>query len=71
VTTFLKQHGTDNILRVDAIAAVNNNAAVFDFVQPYMIPEKNCVGASAIGAAANNAVSSYFNIVLIQNFMQS
>jgi hypothetical protein len=67
VTTFLKQHGTDNILRVGAVAAVNNNAAVFDFVQPYIIPEKNCVGASAIGAAANNAVSSYFNIILIKD----
>jgi hypothetical protein len=66
VTTFLKQHGTDNILRVSAVAAVNNSAAVFDFVQPYIIPEKNCVGASAIGAAANNAVSSYFNIILIK-----
>lgn len=67
VTTFLKQHGTDNILRVGAVAAVNNNAAVFDFDQPYIIPEKNCVGASAIGAAANNAVSSYFNIILIKD----
>ena len=71
VTTFLKQHGADNILRVGAVAAVNNNAAVFDFKQPYIIPEKNCVGASAIGAAANNAVSSYFNIILIQNYIQS
>jgi hypothetical protein len=67
VTTFLKQHGPDNILRVGAVAAVNNNAAVFSFDQPYIIPEKNCVGASAIGAAANNAVSSYFNIILIKN----
>jgi hypothetical protein len=67
VTTFLKQHGADNILRVGAVAAINNNAAVFDFVQPYIIPEKNCVGASAIGAAANNAVSSYFNIILIKD----
>jgi hypothetical protein len=56
---------------MDAVAAVNNNAAVFDFVQPYTIPEKNCVGASAIGAAANNAVSSYFNIILIKNDGQS
>jgi hypothetical protein len=54
-------------LRVGAVAAVNNNAAVFDFVQPYIIPEKNCVGASAIGAANNNAVSSYFNIILIKD----
>jgi hypothetical protein len=67
VTAFLKQHGTDNILRVGAVSTVNNSDASFSFEQPYTIPEKNCVGASAIGAAANNAVSSYFNIILIKN----
>jgi hypothetical protein len=67
VTGFLKQHGPDNILRVGAVATVNNSAAVFVFEQPYIIPEKNCVGATAIGSSANNAVSSYFNIILIKN----
>jgi len=67
VTGFLRQHGTDNILRVGAVATVNNSAAVFMFEQPYIIPEKNCVGATAIGASANNAVSSYFNIILIKD----
>lgn len=67
VTGFLRQHGPDNILRVGAVATVNNSAAVFQFEQPYTIPEKNCVGATALGAAANNAVSSYFNIILIKN----
>lgn len=67
VTGFLKQHGPDGILRVGAVTTVNNSAAVFPFTLPYAIPEKNCVGATAIGAASNNAVSSYFNIVLIKN----
>ena len=67
VTGFLKQHGLDNIVRVGAVATVNNSAAVFLFQLPYAIPEKNCVGATAIGASANNAVSSYFNILLIKN----
>jgi hypothetical protein len=67
VTGLLRQHGPDNILRVGAVATVNNSAAVFMFEQPYIIPEKNCVGATAIGASANNAVSSYFNIILIKN----
>jgi len=67
VTAFLKQHGTDNILRVGAVSTVNNSAAVFMFEQPYIIPEKNCVGATAVGASANNAVSSYFNIILIKD----
>jgi len=67
VTAYLRQHGPDGILRVGAIATVNNNEASFQFDQPYRISEKNCVGATAIGAAANNAVSSYFNIILIKN----
>ena len=67
VTGFLKQHGTDGIIRVGAVATVNNATADFSFVYPYVIPEKNCVGATAIGSAANNAVSSYFNIILIKN----
>ena len=67
VTGFLKQHGPDGILRVGAVSTVNNSAADYLFETPYMIPEKNCVGATAIGSAANNAVSSYFNIILIKN----
>jgi hypothetical protein len=67
VTGFIKQHGPDNILRVGAVAAVNNGTADYLFELPYRIPEKNCVGATAIGAAANNSVSSYFNILLIKN----
>jgi len=67
VTGFLKQHGIDNILRVGAVTTVNNSASVFMFDPPYVIPEKNCVGASGVGAANNNAVSSYFSIILIKN----
>lgn len=67
VTGFLKQHGPDGILRVGAVSTVNNSSAVFMFQPPYVIPEKNCVGATAIGTASNNAVSSYFNIILIKN----
>ena len=67
VTGFLKQHGPDGILRVGAVATVNNSAADYVFEVPYVIPEKNSVSATAIGAAANNAVSAYFNIILIKN----
>lgn len=67
VTGFLKQHGPDGVLRVGAVTTVNNSAADYKFEIPYAIPEKNCVGATAIGSAANNAVSAYFNILLIKN----
>lgn len=67
VTGFLKQHGPDGILRVGAVTTVNNSTADYFFETPLQIPEKNCVGATAIGSASNNAVSSYFNIILIKN----
>lgn len=67
VTGFLKQHGPDGILRVGAVTTVNNSTADYLFEMPFQILEKNCIGATAIGSSANNAVSSYFNIVLIKN----
>lgn len=67
VTAFLKQHGPDGILRVGAVSTLNNGSVQYDFSPPYAIPEKNCVGASAIGSAANNSASSFFNIILIKN----
>ena len=67
VTGYLKQHGPDGILRVGAVVAINNGSVQYDFVNPYVIPEKNCIGASAIGSANNNLISAYFNILLVQD----
>ena len=67
VTAYLKQHGPDGIVRVGAVSTLNNGAVAYDFDPPYMIPEKNCVGATAIGQAQNNSASAFFNIVLIKN----
>jgi hypothetical protein len=67
VTAYLKQHGTDGILRVGAVATLNNGSVQYDFDPAYRIPEKNCVGASAVGSSANNAVSTFFNIILVKN----
>lgn len=67
VTGFLKQHGPDGILRVAAVSTLNNGAVTYNFEFPVAIPEKNCIGASAIGSAANNSASAFFNLVLIKN----
>jgi len=67
ITAFLKQHGPDEILRVGAVSTLNNGSVQYNFTFPYIIAEKNCIGASAIGASNNNAVSAFFNIVLIKN----
>lgn len=66
VTAYLKQHGPDGILRVGAITTLNNGSVEYHFDPCYVIPEKNCVGATAIGSATNNSVSAYFNIILIK-----
>lgn len=71
VTGFLKQHGPEGVIRVTAVTTVNNSAADYVFEIPAVIPEKHCVGATAIGSASNNAVSAYFNIVLIKNDLQA
>jgi hypothetical protein len=67
VTGYLKSHGTDGIVRTVAVTTLNNGSAQYDFVNPVRIPEKNCIGATAIGAANNNSVSSMFNILLVKN----
>lgn len=67
VTGYLKQHGTDGILRVGAVATLNNGSVQYDFNPAYRIPEKNCIGATAIGSAGNNAVSTFFNLILVKN----
>jgi hypothetical protein len=68
VTAYLKQHGPDGILRVGAVSTLNNGSVQYDFTYPYVIPEKNCIGASAVGSAANNSISAFFNLVLIKNY---
>jgi len=67
VTAYLKQHGPDGILRIGAVTTLNNGSVIYDFDPPYVIPEKNCVGASAIGSSGNNSASAFFNIILIKN----
>ncbi len=67
ITAFLKQHSPDGILRVAAVSTLNNGSVTYDFTYPIAVAEKNCIGASAIGSAANNSVSAFFNIVLIKN----
>jgi len=67
VTGYLKSHGTDGVLRTIAATTLNNGSAQYDFVNPVRIPEKNCIGATAIGSANNNSVSCMFNILLVQD----
>jgi hypothetical protein len=62
--------GTNNIRMTEAITTINNGVANYVFEYPLAIPEKTTVEATAIGSANNNAVSSMFIILLVQNYMQ-
>lgn len=63
----LVESGANNIRLSVAIVALNNGTASYDFKFPIVIPEKTDIEAAAVGEAANNFVTSYFNIVLIKN----
>lgn len=55
------------VTRVGAVVALNNGSAQYDFDPPLQIAEGSRIAATAIGAAPNNAVSTMFDITLIQN----
>ena len=59
--------GQSNIKYSIAIVALNNGTAQYAFQYPLAIPEKTDIEAAAAGEAANNFVTSYFNIVLVKN----
>lgn len=67
ITAKLTTTGTNRIRYTAAITTLNNGTGIYDFVAPLAIPEKTDVEASAIGTAANNSVSSFFNMILIKN----
>lgn len=58
---------TDQIGRVIAVNAMNNGISTYDFKFPVAVPEKYTIEARAFGAANNNAVSAFFQILLIKN----
>ena len=62
----LKQRGTDGIVRTAAITTLVDGTAEYNFHYPVRIQAGECVTATAQGTGNNNDVSSYFQIVLIQ-----
>jgi hypothetical protein len=67
VTGRLMTRGTNDIRLTAAVVTVNNGAADYAFEYPLVVPEKTTIEAQAVGAAANNACSSMFILVLIKN----
>jgi len=62
----LKLRGTDDIVRTAAKVAVQSGTSEFDFLYPIKINAGECVTATAQNSGSNAAVSSYFQIVQIQ-----
>jgi hypothetical protein len=67
VTCRLVLSMANNIRLTSAIVSLNNGTAIYEFIYPLAIPEKTDIEATGIGSAANNFVTSYFNILLIKN----
>lgn len=63
----LKVRGTDGITRTDAVVTLSNGNVDFNFEYPLTIMARECVSATAVPKGNNEAVSSYFQIVLIKN----
>lgn len=64
----LKKRGQDGIIRVAAITTLSSGESVYPFNHPIKILPGECITATAQGSGSNsNAVSSYFEIVLINS----
>jgi hypothetical protein len=62
----LKLRGADGITRTAAKVTVQAGSAEFDFTYPVKISATECITATAQGSGNNASVSTYFQIVLIQ-----
>jgi hypothetical protein len=62
----LKLRGADNIVRTAAKVAVQSGTSEFNFLYPIKISAGECITATAQNSGSNAAVSSYFQIVQIQ-----
>ena len=67
VTGRLVTRGIDDIRRTAAIVTINNGSADYVFEYPVAVPEKTTLEAQAIGTGNNNACSSMFILVLVEN----
>jgi len=63
----LKVRGIDDIVRTAAKTVTGSGPVDYIFNYPVVIRAGECVTATAQGSAANNAVASYFQIVLVRD----
>ena len=62
----LKLRDTNNLVYTAAVTTLAHSSVWYDFEHPIKITSGQCVAATATGRGNNNDVSSYFQIVLIE-----
>ena len=62
--------GANGIALIGPVIVTNNGISTINFTYPIAIPEKIRIQGEAIGGAANNEAAGFFELVLVQNFMQ-
>jgi hypothetical protein len=62
----LKLRDTNGMIYTAAVTTIADGTAWYDFTYPIRITAGQCVTATATGKGNNNDVSSYFQIVLVQ-----
>lgn len=55
------------IRTTQAVSTINNGSAIYDFASLLAVPEKTTIEGAAVGSADNNLVSSYFNMIIVQD----
>ena len=63
--------GTNGIALTGPVIVTNNGISTIDFPYPIAIAEKTRIQGEAIGGADNNEAAGFFELVLVQNFIQS
>jgi len=62
--------GTNGIAITGPLIVTNNNISTQPFPYPIAVAEKTRIQGEAIGGAANNEAAGFFELVLIQNYIQ-
>ena len=62
--------GTNGIPITGPLVVANNNISTQPFPYPLSIAEKTRIQGEAIGGAANNEAAGFFELILIENYIQ-
>lgn len=58
----------NDIIYTGAIVTFGSGVAAYDFKYPLMIPSGACISATALSTTDNEAISSYFQLLLIKDY---